>query len=59
MKDNTTLKRAQRAKSIKFSNKSLTIKLLKSFRVNKYLESYGVRDSSTEVNFFQYPFLFN
>ena len=56
MKVNTKLKRAQ---SVKFPNKSLTIQLLRCYKVNKYLVTYGVRDGSTEVNFFQYVFLFN
>jgi hypothetical protein len=52
-------KKLKRAQSVNFPNKTLTIELLRSFKINRYLASYGVRDGSTEVNFFQYPFLFN
>ncbi len=51
-------KKLKRAQSVKFANKSLTVQLLRSLKINRYLASYGVRDGSTEVNFFQYPFLF-
>ena len=53
MKVNKKLKRAQ---SVNFPHKTLTIQLLRSFKVNKYLASYGVRDGSTEVNLFKSPF---
>jgi len=56
MKVNKKMKRAQ---SVSFPNKSLTIQLLRSYKVNKYLVSYGVRDGSTEVDFFQHLLLFN